>query len=30
LFEQLPNLLAFILIDFATKSIYGKSFHNMI
>jgi len=27
-FEQLPNLLAFILIDFAAKGIYGKSFHD--
>jgi len=26
LFEQLSNLLAFILIDFAAKSIYGKVF----
>jgi len=30
LFEQLSNLLAFILINFAAKSIYGKSFHNMV
>jgi len=30
LFEKLSNLLAFILIDFAAKSIYGKSLHNMI
>ena len=30
LFEQLSNLPAFILIDFAAKSIYGKSLHNMI
>ena len=28
--EQLSNLLAFILIDFAAKSIYGKSFHNVV
>ncbi len=30
LFEQFVNLLCFVLIDFAAKSIYGKSFHNMI
>jgi len=30
LFEQLSNLLAFVLIDFAAKSIYGKSLHNMV
>jgi len=29
-FEQLPNLLALVLIDFAAKSIDGKSFHDMI
>jgi len=29
-FEQLSNLLAFVLIDFATESIYGKSFHNKV
>ena len=29
-FEQLSNLLAFVLVDFAAKSIYGKSFHNVI
>ena len=30
LFEHLAYLLAFVLIDFAAKSIYGKSFHNKI
>jgi len=30
LLEQLPNLLAFILINFAAEGIYGKSLHNMI
>ena len=30
LFEQLSNLLAFVLVDFAAKGIYGKSLHNMI
>ena len=30
LFEELANLLAFVLIDFAAKSIYGKSLHNKI
>ena len=30
LFKKLANLLAFVLIDFAAKSIYGKSFHNKI
>ena len=30
LFEQFVNLLCFVLIDFAAKSIYGKSFHNKI
>ena len=29
-FEQLPNLLAFVLIYFAAKSIDRKSCHNMI
>lgn len=29
LFEQFVNLLCFVLIDFAAKSIYGKSFHNL-
>lgn len=29
-FEKLTNLLAFILINFAAESIYGKGFHNMI
>ena len=28
LFEQFVNLLCFVLVDFAAKSIYGKSFHN--
>ena len=30
LFEQLSNLLAFVLIDFAAKGFNGKSFHNMV
>ena len=30
LFEQLSNLLTFILIDFTAKSIYGKSSHSML
>ena len=30
LFEQLANLLTLILIDFAAKSTYGKSLHNMV
>jgi hypothetical protein len=30
LLEQLSDLLAFILINFAAKSIYGKSPHNVI
>ena len=30
LLKKLPNLLAFILINFAAEGIYGKSFHNMI
>ena len=30
LFEQMKNLLGFVLIDFAAESIYGKSFHNML
>jgi len=30
LLKKLPNLLAFILINFTAKGIYGKSFHNMI
>ena len=29
-FEQLSNLLAFILIDFAAKGVDGKSIHNML
>ncbi len=29
-FEQFSNLLAFVLIDLAAKSIYGKSLHNMV
>jgi len=28
--EQLANLLAFILINLAAKSDYGKIFHNVI
>ena len=28
--EQLSNLLALVLVDFAAKSIYGKGLHNMI
>jgi len=27
--EQLPNLLALILINFTAKGIYGKSHHNL-
>ena len=30
LLQQLSNLLAFVLIDFAAKSIYGKSPHNVV
>ena len=30
LFEQLSNLLAFVLIYFTAKSIYGKILHNMV
>ena len=30
LLEQLPYLLAFVLIDFAAQCIYGKSFHNVL
>jgi len=30
LFEQLANLLAFVLVNFAAKGIYGKSRHYMI
>jgi len=30
LLKKLPNLLAFILINFTAEGIYGKSFHNMI
>ncbi len=30
LFEEPAYLLAFILIDLAAKSIYGKSSHNML
>jgi len=30
LFEQLSNLLAFILIDFTAKSIYGEGSHSML
>jgi len=29
-FEQLSYLLALVLVDFAAKSIYGKSLHNMV
>ena len=29
-FEQLSNLLAFVLVDLAAKSIDGKSPHNVI
>ncbi len=29
LLKQFMNLLGFVLIDFAAKSIYGKSFHNL-
>ena len=29
-FEQFSNLLAFVLINFAAKGIYGKSLHNMV
>ena len=29
-FKQLANLLTFVLVDFAAKSIYGKSFHNVL
>lgn len=29
-FEQLANLLTFVLIDFAAKSINGKSLHGMV
>jgi hypothetical protein len=28
--KQLSNLLAFVLVDFAAKGIYRKSFHNML
>ena len=27
-FEQFPNLLTFVLIDFTTERVYSKSFHN--
>lgn len=30
LFEQLSNLLAFVLVDFTAKGVYGKSSHNMV
>ena len=30
LLKQLSCLLAFVLIDFAAKSIYSKSLHNMV
>jgi hypothetical protein len=30
LFEQFANLLAFVLVDFTAKCIYGKSRHYMI
>jgi len=30
LFEQFSNLLAFVLIDFAAKGIYGKGLHNVL
>lgn len=29
-FEQLPNLLTFVLIDFAANGVYRKCFHNML
>jgi hypothetical protein len=29
-FEQLPNLLGFVLIDFTAEAVCGKSFHNMV
>jgi hypothetical protein len=29
-FEQLSDLLALVLIDFAAKSIYGKSLHILV
>jgi len=29
-FEQLSYLLALVLVNFAAKSIYGKSLHNMV
>jgi len=30
LFEQFPNLLALILINFTAESIYGKSSHSIL
>jgi hypothetical protein len=30
LFEQLSNLLAFVLVNLAAKGIYGKGRHNVI
>ena len=29
-FEEFSDLLAFILVDFAAESAYGKSSHNMV